>query len=173
MDPPRGCQAGFRCLQNRRCGRTWHQENWTNCTTPSQAGGTYRMTADFSRLASLARRMTKPWRCRYKNTSAREASRAETTRLMNRDRGATIYGQRLAVSSHPAARTGCGAGRDAEVGTAIRAVDCGPLTAGAKAGLARSESPSFSSESSGATSRNASTSFSSRVSSISFWRNTS
>lgn len=66
------------------------------------------------------------------------------------------------------------AGEDA-VATGIRAVgDCGPLTAVARAGFPSSDiSDSFSSESRGATRRSASTSFSNRVSSISFWRNTS
>jgi len=83
------------------------------------------------------------------------------------------YGQRFAVSSHPAARTGCGAGIDGLDGTGIREVDCGPFTAVAKAGFPISDILSFSSDSKGATSRSASTSFSNRVSSISFCRNTS
>jgi hypothetical protein len=87
--------------------------------------------------------------------------------------GRIPYGQRLAVSSHPAARTGCGAGIDGAAGTERRAVAWGPFTAVAKAGFPISDPISFSSESSGATSRRASTSFSSRVNSISFCRNTS
>ena len=50
---------------------------------------------------------------------------------------------------------------------------CGPFTAVAKAGFAMSEFVSIPSESSGATNRSAATSFSSRVSSISFCRKTS
>jgi hypothetical protein len=61
---------------------------------------------------------------------------------------------------------------DGLVGTGIRAV-CGPFTAVAKAGFPISDKLSFSSDSRGATSRSASTSFSSRVNSISFCRNTS
>lgn len=83
-----------------------------------------------------------------------------------------LYGQRFAVSSHPAARTGCGAGMDGADGTEVR-VACGPLTAVAKAGFEISVALSFSSDSKGATSRRASTSFSRRVNSISFCRNTS
>ncbi len=61
-----------------------------------------------------------------------------------------------------------------EAGTVIRAAGCGPFTAVARAGFALSAAASFiSSESSGATKRNASTSFSKRVNSISFCRKTS
>src|ERR1700733_10707684 len=80
----------------------------------------------------------------------------------------TSYGQRLEVSSHPAARTGCGAGIDGDEGTGIRGGACGPLTGVASAGFPTTDINSFSSESSGATIRKASTSFSRRVSSISF-----
>ena len=83
------------------------------------------------------------------------------------------YGQRLAVSSHPAARTGCGAGMAGAVATGIRAVDEDAFTALARAGFDISDRLSFSSESKGATNRSASTSFSRRVNSISFCRNTS
>lgn len=83
------------------------------------------------------------------------------------------YGQRLAVSSHPAARTGCGAGIAGAAATGIRAVDGDAFTAGARVGFDISDKLSFSSESKGATNRNASTSFSKRVNSISFCRKTS
>src|SRR5437763_845530 len=66
-----------------------------------------------------------------------------------------LYGQRLAVSSHPAARTGCGAGIEGDAGTEMRGA-CGPLTAVGNT-LLDSETFSFSSESSGATRRSAST----------------
>jgi len=59
------------------------------------------------------------------------------------------------------------------VGTGIRVVACGPFTAAGRIDFVISESASFSSESSGATNRRASTSFSRRVNSISFCRNTS
>ena len=64
---------------------------------------------------------------------------------------------------------------DDAVETGIRAAEgCGPLTAVAREGFPSSDiNDSFSSLSSGATSRSASTSFSRRVSSISFCRNTS
>ena len=84
-----------------------------------------------------------------------------------------LYGQRFAVSSQPAARTGCGAGIGGAAGTGILEVGCGPFTAVARAGFDISDMLSFSSESKGATSRSASTSFSSLVNSISFCRNTS
>ena len=108
------------------------------------------------------------------NTSARDASRAGRERASSSDRrAAQRYGQRFAESSQPAARTGCGAGTEGDDGTGMRAVACGPPTAVARAGFPTSAMDSFSSESSGATSRRASTSFSSRVNSISFCRNTS
>jgi len=83
------------------------------------------------------------------------------------------YGQRLAVSSHPAARTGCGLGMVA--GGTVTRCGCGPFTAvgSTEAFTASAIEDSFSSESRGATSRKASTSFSNRVSSISFCRRTS
>src|SRR6204780_5640824 len=55
-----------------------------------------------------------------------------------------IYGQRLAVSSQPAARTGCGA--TATAGPGMRIGCCGPFTAVANAGFTMSEFISFSSE---------------------------
>jgi hypothetical protein len=53
------------------------------------------------------------------------------------------YGQRLAVSSHPAARTGCAA--DTTGGAGMRIGCCGPFTA--MAGFTMSEFISFSSDS--------------------------
>ncbi len=55
--------------------------------------------------------------------------------------------KRLAVSSHPAARTGCGAGIEGGAGTESRAVAWGPVHRGRRAGLPMSDIISFSSES--------------------------
>src|ERR1019366_7642554 len=81
-----------------------------------------------------------------------------------------IYGQRLAASSHPATRAGAAAPCAATAG-GIRTGCCGG--AAVKVGLGASAICSFSSESSGAATRKASTSFSSLVSSSSFCRKTS
>ena len=63
-----------------------------------------------------------------KHTTARDASRAinknqsSRRRAGNGDKSVSIYGQRLDVSSHPAARTGCGAGIEGGEGTGMRVV---------------------------------------------------
>jgi hypothetical protein len=88
-----------------------------------------------------------------------------------RDAVAQNYGHRFAVSSHPAARATGGAGLAA--GCAIRS---GGGVVLANVGLLFVPSPTVSfslSESSGAATRKASTSFSSLVSSSSFCRKTS
>src|SRR6476469_3267149 len=78
-----------------------------------------------------------------------------------------VYGQRLAVSSHPAARAGCGVWFTAGCGMRIGCWGTGLVVA--KVGLLLVVSAiSFSSESSGAATRSASTSFSSLASSNSF-----
>lgn len=102
-----------------------------------------------------------------RDTTARDASRA--ARFL--EFFCRFYGQRFAVSSQPAARTGCGAAIAGGAGTVIRA-GCGPFTAVGREDFT-SPTLSFSSESRGATSLSASTSFSKRVNSISFCRNTS
>src|SRR3979411_1654590 len=82
----------------------------------------------------------------------------------------TIYGQRLAASSHPAARAGCAPPWAATTGGTR--TGCGDGVAD-MFDLFTSASVSFSSESRGAATRKASTSFSSLVSSSSFCRKTS
>src|ERR1700674_756421 len=77
------------------------------------------------------------------------------------------YGQRLAASSQPATGAGAGAGNTGGIRTGC----CGEVAV--KLGLVASASCSFSSESSGAATRKASTSFSSLVSSSSFCLKTS
>src|ERR1700737_2940432 len=81
-----------------------------------------------------------------------------------------IYGQRLAASSQPATRAGDAALWAATTG-GIRTGCCGADAV--KVGLGVSVSGSFSSESNGAATRKASTSFSSLVSSSSFCLRTS
>jgi hypothetical protein len=85
-----------------------------------------------------------------------------------RDEQLSAYGQRLAASSHPATRAGAGA---AATTGGIRTGCC--VAVAVKLGLGASAICSFSSESSGAATRKASTSFSSLVSSSSFCRKTS
>src|SRR6202158_3721317 len=85
-----------------------------------------------------------------------------------RDEQLLAYGQRLAASSHPATRAGAGA---AATTGGIRIGCCAAVAV--KLGLGASAICSFSSESSGAATRKASTSFSSLVSSSSFCRKTS
>src|SRR5208282_4855509 len=96
-------------------------------------------------------------------TQADGASPFSTARL--------AYGQRLAASSQPAPRAG-GLAVWAPTACGIR-TGCGGGAVAAKLGLGASASCSFSSESSGAAMRKASTSFSSLVSSSSFCRKTS
>src|ERR1700676_3477689 len=85
-----------------------------------------------------------------------------------RDEQLLAYGQRVAASSQPATRAGAGA---AATTGGIRTGCCGAVAV--KLGLGASAICSFSSESSGAATRKASTSFSSLVSSSSFCRKTS
>jgi hypothetical protein len=83
--------------------------------------------------------------------------------------GSVFYGQRLAVSSQPAARAGCGAAATAGCGMRI---GCCELVEVASVGLGASAN-SLSSDKRGAATRSASTSFSSLASSSSFCLRTS
>src|SRR5580698_3037295 len=96
--------------------------------------------------------------------AASKAKAGESLCLVGR-----VYGQRLAVSSHPTARV-AGCGLVLTAGCVMR-IGCCAVIAGLL--FVASASVSLSSESSGAATRSASTSFSSLASSSSFWRRTS